>query len=148
MLSKKAKYALKALFALAQDNVNGQKSMLIAEIARQERIPKKFLEAILLDLKNDGILYSKRGKTGGYALRKTPDQISVGQVIRVIDGPLALIPCASQSAYVPCEECIDVETCAIRLTMRKVRDATAAILDSTTLADALKSRRHSVDWVI
>ncbi|CAA9322965.1 MAG: Rrf2 family transcriptional regulator [uncultured Cytophagales bacterium] len=148
MLSKKAKYALKALFALAQDNVNGQKSMLIAEIARQERIPKKFLEAILLDLKNDGILYSKRGKTGGYALRKTPDQISVGQVIRVIDGPLALIPCASQSAYVPCEECVDVETCAIRLTMRKVRDATASILDSTTLADALKSRRHSVDWVI
>jgi Rrf2 family protein len=148
MLSKKAKYALKALFALAQDNVNGQKSMLIAEIARQERIPKKFLEAILLDLKNDGILYSKRGKTGGYALRKTPDQISVGQVIRVIDGPLALIPCASQSAFVPCEECLDVETCAIRLTMRKVRDATASILDSTTLADALKSRRHSVDWVI
>jgi Rrf2 family protein len=148
MLSKKAKYALKALFALAQDNVNGQKSMLIAEIAKQERIPKKFLEAILLDLKNDGILYSKRGKTGGYALRKTPDQISVGQVIRVIDGPLALIPCASQSAYVPCEECLDVETCAIRLTMRKVRDATASILDNTTLADALKSRRHSVDWVI
>jgi Rrf2 family protein len=148
MLSKKAKYALKALFALAQDNVNGQKSMLIAEIAKQERIPKKFLEAILLDLKNDGILYSKRGKTGGYALRKTPDQISVGQVIRVIDGPLALIPCASQSAYVPCDECIDVETCAIRLTMRKVRDATASILDNTTLADALKSRRHSVDWVI
>jgi Rrf2 family protein len=148
MLSKKAKYALKALFALAQDNVNGQKSMLIAEIARQERIPKKFLEAILLDLKNDGILYSKRGKTGGYALRKTPDQISVGQVIRVIDGPLALIPCASQTAFVPCEECTDVETCAIRLTMRKVRDATAAILDNTTLADALKSRRHSVDWVI
>ncbi len=148
MLSKKAKYALKALFALAQDNVNGQKSMLIAEIAKQERIPKKFLEAILLDLKNDGILYSKRGKTGGYALRKTPDQISVGQVIRVIDGPLALIPCASQSAFVPCDECIDVETCAIRLTMRKVRDATAAILDNTTLADALKSRRHSVDWVI
>ena len=104
MLSKKAKYALKALFALSQDNVNGQKSMLIADIAKQERIPKKFLEAILLDLKNDGILYSKRGKTGGYALRKTPDQISVGQVIRVIDGPLALIPCASQSAYVPCEE--------------------------------------------
>jgi Rrf2 family protein len=148
MLSKKAKYALKALFALAQDNVNGQKSMLIAEIAKQERIPKKFLEAILLDLKNDGILYSKRGKTGGYALRKTPDQISIGQVIRVIDGPLALIPCASQTAYVPCEECIDVESCAIRLTMRKVRDATAAILDNTTLADALKSRRHSVDWVI
>jgi Rrf2 family protein len=148
MLSKKAKYALKALFALSQDNVNGQKSMLIADIAKQERIPKKFLEAILLDLKNDGILYSKRGKTGGYALRKTPDQISVGQVIRVIDGPLALIPCASQSAYVPCEECIDVESCAIRLTMRKVRDATASILDNTTLADALKSRRHSVDWVI
>src|SRR4028118_1891855 len=139
MLSKKAKYALKALFALAQDNVNGQKSMLIAEIAKQERIPKKFLEAILLDLKNDGILYSKRGKTGGYALLKTPDQITIGQVIRVIDGPLALVPCASQTAYVPCDECTDVDSCAIRITMRKVRDATASILDSTTLTDALRS---------
>jgi Rrf2 family protein len=118
--------------------------MLIAEIAKQERIPKKFLEAILLDLKNDGILYSKRGKTGGYALRKTPDQISVGQVIRVIDGPLALIPCASQTAYVPCEECIDVESCAIRLTMRKVRDATAAI--STTLPSPTPSRAAATRW--
>jgi Rrf2 family protein len=148
MLSKKAKYALKALFALSQDNANGQKSMLIAEIARQERIPKKFLEAILLDLKNDGILYSKRGKTGGYALLKTPDQITIGQVIRVIDGPLALVPCASQTAYVPCDECMDVDSCAIRITMRKVRDATASILDSTTLTDALRSRKQSVDWVI
>ncbi len=148
MLSKKAKYALKALFALSQDNANGQKSMLIAEIARQEQIPKKFLEAILLDLKNDGILYSKRGKTGGYALLKTPDQITIGQVIRVIDGPLALVPCASQTAYVPCDECMDVDSCAIRITMRKVRDATASILDSTTLTDALRSRKQSVDWVI
>jgi Rrf2 family protein len=148
MLSKKAKYALKALFALAQDNANAQKSMLIAEIARQERIPKKFLEAILLDLKNDGILYSKRGKTGGYALRQTPDRITIGQVIRVIDGPLALIPCASHTAFVPCDECTDVDSCAIRITMRKVRDATASILDNTTLADALKSRKQSVDWVI
>lgn len=148
MLSKKAKYALKALFALSQDNANGQKSMLIAEIARQERIPKKFLEAILLDLKNDGILYSKRGKTGGYALLKTPDQITIGHVIRVIDGPLALVPCASQTAYVPCDECTDVDSCAIRITMRKVRDATAAILDGTTLTDALRSRKQSVDWVI
>lgn len=148
MLSKKAKYALKALFALATDNPQGQRSMLIADIAQQEKIPKKFLEAILLDLKNDGILYSKRGKTGGYALRKTPDQITIGQIIRVIDGPLALVPCASETAYVPCDECTDVETCAIRITMRKVRDATATILDNTTLVDALKNRKQTVDWVI
>ncbi len=148
MLSKKAKYALRALFALATDNPHGQKSMLIADIAQQEKIPKKFLEAILLDLKNHGILYSKRGKTGGYALRKTPDLITIGQIIRVIDGPLALVPCASQTAYVPCDECTDVETCAIRITMRKVRDATASILDNTTLVDALKNRKQTVDWVI
>jgi Rrf2 family protein len=146
MLSKKAKYALKALFALARDN--GQNSMLIGEIAQQEGIPKKFLEAILLDLKNHGVLHSKRGKTGGYVLRKSPDQITIGQVIRIIDGPLAQIPCASQTAYVPCAECTDAETCAIRITMRKVRDATAAILDSTSLVDAINSTSKAVDWSI
>jgi Rrf2 family protein len=138
MLSKKAKYALKALFVLAENK--DRSSMMISQIAAKEAIPKKFLEAILLDLKNHGILYSKRGKTGGYLLLKEPDKITIGQIIRIIDGPLAQVPCASQTAYVPCEECRDVATCSIRLVMRQVRDATAAILDNTTLADVIKNR--------
>jgi Rrf2 family protein len=138
MLSNKAKYALKALFVLAENK--DRSSMMISEIAAKEAIPKKFLEAILLDLKNHGILYSKRGKTGGYLLLKDPEQITFGQVIRIIDGPLAQVPCASQNAYVPCQECKDVATCSIRLVMRQVRDATAAILDNTTLADVIGQR--------
>ncbi len=137
MLSKKAKYALKALFVLSESKEN--KSMMIGEIAEKENIPKKFLEAILLDLKNHGVLYSKRGKTGGYLLRKTPDKITLGQIIRIVDGPLAQISCASQTAYLPCEECKDVASCSIRIVMRKVRDASAQILDNTTLADMTKS---------
>ncbi|MDJ1470680.1 Rrf2 family transcriptional regulator [Cytophagaceae bacterium DM2B3-1] len=146
MLSKKAKYALKALFVLARDF--GNDATLIAEIAEQERIPKKFLEAILLDLKNHGILFSRRGKTGGYGLLKSPDQITMGQVVRIIDGPLAWVPCARQNGYQPCDECNDVETCSIRITMRKVRDATAEILDSTTLADCVRLEKEPLDWII
>ncbi|MDJ1502401.1 Rrf2 family transcriptional regulator [Xanthocytophaga agilis] len=146
MLSKKAKYALKALFVLARDF--GNDATLIAEIAEQERIPKKFLEAILLDLKNHGILFSRRGKTGGYGLLKSPDQITMGQVVRIIDGPLAWVPCARQNGYQPCDECNDVETCSIRITMRKVRDATADILDSTTLADCVRLEKEPLDWII
>ena len=137
MLSKKAKYALKALITLAR-NANHQ-SMGIGEIAEMDNIPRKFLEAILLDLKNHGILFSKRGKSGGYALLKTPGEISIGQVIRIIDGPLAQVACASKRFYQPCQECKDPATCAIRLVMVKVRDATAEILDNTSLRDVIDS---------
>lgn len=137
MLSKKAKYALKALITLARQS-NGH-SMGIGEIAEKDNIPRKFLEAILLDLKNHGILYSKRGKAGGYALLKTASEISIGQVIRIIDGPLAQVPCASKRFYQPCQECKDPATCAIRLVMVKVRDATAEILDNTFLRDVIDS---------
>ncbi|MCU0355380.1 MAG: Rrf2 family transcriptional regulator [Cytophagales bacterium] len=146
MLSKKAKYALKALFVLAKDY--GSEALLIGDIAEKENIPKKFLEAILLDLKNQGILYSRRGKTGGYGLLKTPEQITIGQVIRIIDGPLAWVPCARQNGYQPCDECEDVENCSIRITMRKVRDATAEILDNTTLADCVRMEKAPIDWSI
>ncbi|MBC7923453.1 MAG: Rrf2 family transcriptional regulator [Ferruginibacter sp.] len=137
MLSKKAKYAIKALITLARKPERG--SMGIGEIAEEERIPRKFLEAILLDLKNQGILYSKRGKAGGYALLKSPSEISIGLIIRVIDGPLAQVPCASKTAYQPCLECKDAPTCSIRLVMIKVRDATADILDNTSLRDVIDS---------
>jgi Rrf2 family protein len=135
MLSKKAKYALRAVLALAKEHGHGP--VLIAELAERERIPKKFLELILLDLKNEGLLQSKKGKGGGYALGKAPDKITVGQIIRALDGPIAPIPCVSQTAYVKCEECPDEMTCGIRLVMKEVRDATARIVDHTSLADVL-----------
>ena len=131
MLSKKSKYGLKAVLALAEES--GRGPILISELADRQRLPRKFLEAILLELKRHGILESKKGKGGGYFLRHDPSKITLGQVIRVLDGPLALIPCVSQTAYMKCEECVDEETCGIRLAMKDVRDATAHILDNTTL---------------
>ena len=148
-LSRKARYALRALYALSTGE--GRGPVLIAELAEQERIPRKFLEAILLELKNAGILQSKKGKGGGYALAKTPEQITVGQVVRVIDGPLAPVPCVSEKAYVRCEECVDEVTCGTRLVMKQVRDAIAQILDRTTLADvqeqSARARRHTLPSV-
>jgi Rrf2 family protein len=132
MLTKKSKYGLKALLILAQHA--GQGPMLVTDLAERERIPKKFLEAILLDLKRHGLLQSKRGKGGGYFLRREPDEITIGQVVRLLDGPLALVPCASQTAYMPCDDCVDEGACAIRGAMKEVRDATAKILDNTSLA--------------
>lgn len=137
MLSKKAKYALQALLQLAKEYEQGP--ILISELAQREGIPKKFLELILLDLKNHGVLQSKKGKGGGYFLGKAPQAIYVGQIIRVLDGPLAPIPCVSQTAYMKCQECRDEKTCGIRLVMQEVRDATAQILDSTSLADMIKN---------
>jgi len=133
MLSKKAKYALKALLFLSKNEDRG--AILIAEISDAERIPKKFLEQILLELKKHGILQSKRGKEGGYFLGKQPNDIGIGQVVRIIDGPLAPIPCVSKMAYRRCDECIDEKTCEIRNLFLLVRDATIEILDKTTLDD-------------
>ena len=133
MLSNKAKYALRALFALTKKYDQGP--VLISDLAAEEDIPKKFLELILLELKNQGILQSKKGKGGGYFLGKNPDSITLGQVIRILDGPLAPLPCVSQIAYRKCEECEDEATCGIRMVMKEVRDATARILDGASLAD-------------
>ena len=135
MISNKTKYALKALTVLAKNY--GKGPMLIADLAKQERIPKKFLEVILLSLKNKGLLQSKQGKHGGYALAKVPEAVTLGDVIRILDGPLAPTPCTSQTAYRKCDECVDEATCGIRLVMKEVRDSTAAILDGTSLADLL-----------
>ncbi len=135
MLSKKTKYGLRALLALARKWNQGP--VLIADLAQQERIPKKFLELILLELKNKGILHSKKGKGGGYLLGKKPGEISLGAVIRALDGPLAPLPCVSQTAHRKCEECEDEKTCGIRSVMKAVRDSTANILDGTSLADVL-----------
>lgn len=137
MLSQKTKYALKAMFLLAREHSRGG-SLLIAQIAERERIPKKFLELILLDLKNHGLLQSKKGRGGGYALAKSPQAISVGSIVRVTEGPLALVPCASVTAYRRCEECADEAACPIRFVMKRVRDETARIMDGTSLADAIE----------
>jgi len=136
MLSRKSKYALKALLVLTEEY--GKDALLIADIAGREKIPKRFLELILLELKNHGILRSKKGKGGGYALNKPPSAISVGQVLRMLEGTLAPLPCVSKTSYERCEECKDERTCGIRILMKDVRDTTARILDSTTLADVAK----------
>ena len=133
MLSKKAKYAIKALLALADRE--GEEPMRIADLAREEQIPPKFLELILLGLKNNGMLQSRKGKGGGYLLARDPADIYLGQIVRMFDGPLAPVPCASQTAYVRCADCRSEAVCGVRLAMKEVRDATAKILDGTSLAD-------------
>ncbi|ABB32136.1 transcriptional regulator, BadM/Rrf2 family [Geobacter metallireducens RCH3] len=136
MISKKTKYALKALLYLAREYDRGP--ILIADLAREERIPKKFLELILLALKNAGVLQSKKGKGGGYYLAHPPREITMGKVIRTLEGPLAPVPCVSETAYARCEECDDEWSCGIRLVMKDVRDAMAQILDNATLAAVLE----------
>jgi Rrf2 family protein len=131
----KAKYGLRALTVLAREY--GRGPVLIADLAQNEKIPRKFLELILLELNKKGVLVSKKGKGGGYSLRRPPELVSLGELIRALDGPLALLPCVSQTAYQRCDECPDEKTCGIRSVMKEVRDRTAQILDGTTLADLI-----------
>jgi Rrf2 family protein len=132
-LSQKSKYALRAMQRLAREH--GQGPVLIADLAEQDGLPRKFLEAILVELKNHGLLQSKRGKGGGYQLGRPPEQIQLGEVIRLFDGPLAPLPCASEKAFRKCDDCEDGASCGTRLVMRQVRDAIAGILDHTSFAD-------------
>lgn len=131
MLTAKGKYGLKALVFLSQ--VPPGELALVADVAEANNIPKKFLDAILGDLRNAGLVMSRKGKGGGYRLAKAPEQITVGAIVRVLDGPLAPIACASHTRYQPCEDC-DVATCQVRHMMVDVRNAIAAVLDKTTLA--------------
>jgi Rrf2 family protein len=132
-LSKRTQYALRALYALARQTP--EHPLLIAELSQSEDIPRKFLEQILLQLKQQGLVDSRRGRNGGYFLTQASDSIKIGAIIRALDGPLAPLPCASESKFRKCEECPDIRFCGTRLIMREVRDATSAILDHTTLAD-------------
>jgi len=138
MLSQKAKYAMRALLYLARAELD--RPVFISEIADQQSVPKKFLELILLDLKRHGLVHSQRGKKGGYLLGKPPSQVFFGQVIRIIDGPLAQLPCASRTAYRRCDDCQDEKTCEIRKVLLQVRDSTARILDNTSLSDVMTGR--------
>lgn len=135
MLTKKAKYGLIALIALGK-RATGE-PMLIADLARQEGIPLKYLESILLELKKHGVVASRKGRGGGYALARDPADVPVSKVLRVLEGPLALTPCVSEMAWRQCDECRDMETCAIRVTMGEVRSAVVKILDGTSLADVI-----------
>lgn len=137
MLTNKAKYALRAMIDIAaQTGMGERRPLFIGDIAMRQDIPRRFLENILLELRKHGLVVSHRGKSGGYALARTPDLITFADVIRAIDGPLALTPCTSRTAYRRCEDCKDEATCSLRRTLLKVRDATADVLERTTLASA------------
>lgn len=131
MLSKKAKYAIHAMIRLAKEQDQGP--VAISEIADKEHIPPKFLEAILLELKTSGMISSKKGRSGGYYLRKDPDDINLAEIHRIIDGAIALLPCVTYNYYERCEECVDEKTCTIRKAMKEVRDETVRILKRYTL---------------
>lgn len=131
MLTKKGKYGLKALVDLAR--LGPGETAFINDIALRNNIPKKFLDTILLELRNAGVLRSKKGPGGGYSLSRSASEIRIGHVIRTLDGPLAPIRCASRTAYEACDDCSDPERCQVRRSMTEVRDAIAEILDNMTL---------------
>ena len=136
MISQKAKYALRALVSLAR--IERGETMMIGEISKAQSIPKKFLEQILLELKRAGFVASRRGRSGGYELIRPAEAIMFGEVLRLIDGPIAPLPCLSKIAYKKCADCQDEGSCEIRHVFERVTLATREVLDSTTLADSLR----------
>jgi len=136
MISKKTKYAFKALIHLA--GVPSGQPVLIADLARDENIPKKFLEFILLSLRKGGLLQSRVGKGGGYSLALPANRITVGSIVRILEGDIAPVPCLSTTNYARCEECRDEATCGIRLTMADVNGALTTAMESLTLADMVE----------
>lgn len=141
MLTAKGKYCLKALVCLAALEPGAR--MQASEIAETNNIPKKFLDAILGDLRHAGIVFSKKGPGGGYMLARAPSEIRIGPIIRMIDGPLAPLACASRTAFRPCRDCRDVKTCEIRLMMTRVRDAMSEILDHMSVSDLAAAHEHT-----
>jgi Rrf2 family protein len=134
MLSQRGRYAMKAMLNLARDPVAPRQ---VSVIAIEEKIPRKFLEAIMSDLRRARLVDSQRGVFGGYRLAKPANMISFAEIMRVMDGPLALLPCASPNFYRPCDDCAEEETCILRRLMSRVRNQVSDILDGTTLEDAL-----------
>jgi Rrf2 family protein len=147
MLSKKAKYGLKAAIYLARNYYGPDASVIIPELSAKEYIPRKFLEKILLELKSHDLLQSKMGRRGGYTLSRTPDKIFMGQIVRILDGPIGPLPCVSEDSYKPCYDCKDEHSCEIRKVMKLVRDATVTILDNTSLEDALQSNFSVMKYI-
>lgn len=136
MLSQRGRYALKALLFLARSTDAAPRQT--SAIATAENIPRKFLEAILTEMVRHGLIQSVRGKYGGYRLARAPEAITFGEVVRLTDGPLALIPCVSKKFYQRCEDCTDEASCALRRVMAEVREQVASVLDSRTIADAVR----------
>lgn len=145
MLSKKAQYAIYALVKLARDKDKGP--ILISEIAESEKLPKKFLEGILLELKNIGILNSKKGKGGGYYLRREPEDVNLAEVIRHFDGAIALLPCATYQYYESCQHCKDEEKCGVKSFIKEIRDETVKLLKGISLEDIL-TREKDLEKIV
>ena len=140
MITQKMKYALKALLALADEAAKPRPEPLtIEEIARRSGTPKRFLEHILLEIRNAGVIASTRGRSGGYTLVKAPSEISISEMLRLIDGPIAPLPCLSRRAYQRCEDCTDEASCRIRKIFAEVFWSYLVIIESLTLADMLRS---------
>jgi Rrf2 family protein len=139
MISLKTKYAIKALIALAEEQARGGHSLTIEEIAERGSTPKRFLEHILLEIKRDGLIGSRRGREGGYILIKRPEAISIGSILRLVDGPMAPLPCVSRGAYQRCVDCEDEETCRIREVFSSVFANYLLLIESLTLADLLRN---------
>jgi Rrf2 family protein len=146
MISQKAKYALRALVSLCRARYG--EPLMISQISKEQAIPKKFLEQILLELKRHGIVESRRGRLGGYVLLRAPDKVTFGEVLRLIDGPIAPLPCLSKIAYRRCLDCQDEATCEIRHVFARVAEATREVLDKTTLADAVGPTARNVEAAI
>jgi Rrf2 family protein len=139
MITQKMKYALKALLALADEAAKEKpQALTIEEIARRSGTPKRFLEHILLEVRNAGVIASTRGRAGGYSLIKRPAEISISELLRTIDGPIAPLPCLSRRAYQRCEDCSDEATCRIRKVFAEVFWSYLLIIDSLTLEDMLR----------
>lgn len=138
MISKKAKYALKALRYLGEE-FKSKTPVLISEIAEKEQIPKKFLESILVELKNNGILKSIKGKGGGYMLRIAPKEVTFAKVLRIIDGPIAPVLCVSLNFYGQCDDCGEEEFCTLRNVMTNVRDANLQVYNNTTIENLMRT---------
>ena len=140
MLSSKAKYAVRAATMLAE-RADSEAWTQTAEIADRERIPRKFLEAILVQLRDHGVVESRRGSHGGHHLSRAPRETSIADIIRIFDGPLALTPCASVTRFRPCTDCVDIAACRIQHLMRRARDAVADVLENCSLAELADPRR-------
>jgi len=140
MITQKMKYALKALLTLADEAAKADpQGLTIEEIARRSGAPKRFLEHILLEIRNAGIIASTRGRSGGYKLAADPAVVSISELLRMIDGPIAPLPCLSRSAYQRCEDCSDEEACRIRKVFAEVFWSYLVLIESLTLADVLRS---------
>ncbi len=153
LISKKSTYGIKALMNMTRNSERGQ--VLISELAREENIPKKFLEAILLALKNGGVLTSRIGKGGGYSLAQSPKGVTIGRIIRILEGDFAPVSCLSETNYAKCDECEDEASCGIRLVLADVQRAMNSVLDTVTLSEmverseaALQAGRQVFDYSI